>query len=359
MADTRHEGDALARLQEKIDRRLPQIEEARRRSEATLARLGGLLRGLPPSDTSVIVFGSLARGEYTPGSDVDWTLLIDGQADEGHTRAARAVADTLQRERFHAPGPTGVFGNVAFSHPILHHIGGQDDTNKLTTQRILLLLESHPVGRAEAYERVLALVLTRYVEDDRGLLYGSKRSIVPRFLLNDIVRYWRTVTVDFVYKQRDRSDGWALRNAKLRMSRKLIFASGLLTCFGFELGAGDAPRPWLGADGKLVVPELTRFLRERIAVCPLDQLAIAALRPAVRPETAGALFEAYDTFLGVLSDQEKRDHLKALTFDDLDRGDALFKETSLIGHRFQEALDKLFFEEDIEIGRLVRSFGVF
>jgi predicted nucleotidyltransferase len=359
MADTEHDGDALARLEEKIDRRLPRIEEARRRSAETLERMGSLLRGLPPSDTSIVVFGSLARAECTPGSDVDWTLLIDGQADEGHYKAARAVADTLRREGFHPPGPTGVFGNVAFSHPILHQIGGQDDTNKLTTQRILLLLESRAVGRVEAYERVLALVLTRYVEDDRGLLYGSKRSIVPRFLLNDIVRYWRTVTVDFVYKQRDRSDGWALRNAKLRMSRKLIFASGLYTCLGFELLPRDAARPWLGANGKLVVPELTRFLRERIARSPLDQLALAALRPAVRAETARSLFEAYDAFLGVLSDQEKRDHLKALTFDDLDRGDALFKETSQLGHRFQEALDKLFFEEDAELGRLVRAFGVF
>ncbi len=357
MADTTHDDGALARLQEKIDRRLPQIEAARRRTEETRARLAGLLCGLDPSDTSVVVFGSLARGEYTPGSDVDWTLLIDGQADEGHYKAARAVADTLRREGFQAPGPTGVFGNVAFSHPILHQIGGQDDTNKLTTQRILLLLESRPVVRAEAYERVLALVLTRYVEDDRGLLHGSKRSIVPRFLLNDIVRYWRTVTVDFVYKQRDRSDGWVLRNLKLRMSRKLIFVSGMLTCFGFELSGTRGP--WLGGDGKLVVPELVRFLRDRIAVRPLDQLALAALRPAVRPETARALFEAYDAFLGVLADQEKRDHLKALTFDDLDRGDALFRETSQLGHRFQEALDRLFFEEDAELGRLVRSFGVF
>ena len=31
---------------------------------------------------------------------------------------------------------------MAFSHEIVHHIGGQADTNRNTTQRILLLLEA-------------------------------------------------------------------------------------------------------------------------------------------------------------------------------------------------------------------------
>ena len=349
--------DAIQRIEEKADRSFPSIAAARRLTDATMERLRGLLHDQDPSDTSIVVFGSLARGEYTAGSDVDWTLLIDGQADPAHYEAVRSINDTLKLGGFHEPGPTGVFGNTAWSHPILHQIGGPDDTNKLTTQRILLLLEAAAVGRDEALERVIKRVIARYVEDDRGLLYARKRAIVPRFLLNDIVRYWRMLAVDFVHKQRDRSRGWALRNAKLRMSRKLIYVSGLLLCFSPELDGGE--QRWTVEGSKLEIPPLVAFLRDGARVYPLDHLALAALRPSITPATASALFEQYDAFLGILADQEKRDHLKNLTFDDLDRGDDLFRETSRIGRRFQEALDQLFFVEDPQLRRLIIDYGVF
>jgi len=356
-SDQASASSALERLQAKAGQSFPNITEARRLTDATLGRLRGILRDKDPTDTSIVVFGSLARGEYTAGSDVDWTLLIDGQADPTHYDSVRAINDALKQAGFHEPGPSGVFGNVAWSHPLLHTIGGPDDTNKLTTQRILLLLEAAAVCKDEALERVVTRVLTRYVEEDRGLLYARKRAIVPRFLLNDIVRYWRMLAVDFVHKQRNYAGGWALRNTKLRLSRKLIYVSGLLMCFSPELDGGEAR--WSAEGGGVDVAVLVAFLHASTRVCPLDHLALAALRPSITEATARALFEAYDTFLGVLADQEKRDHLKNLTFDDLDRGDALFRETSGIGRRFQEALNKLFFEEDPELRRLLQDYGVF
>src|SRR6266567_2674471 len=118
-------------------------------------------------DTSLVVFGSLARGEWTSGSDLDWTYLIDGQANSDHLRISQKVQTTLEKAGYVPPGSTGTFGNMAFSHDIIHQIGGQSDTNRNTTQRILLLLESSPIGaRADAHERVIRAVISRYLEED-------------------------------------------------------------------------------------------------------------------------------------------------------------------------------------------------
>jgi len=347
----------LQRLAQRLDRTWPHLAAAQITSDKTRAHLTTRLVNRVPDDTSLVVFGSLARGELTAGSDLDWTLLVDGRAHEAHHTGAHAIARIFDEENVKKPGPTGVFGNFAFSHPIVHQIGGQEDTNKNTTQRILLLLESVALGREDVHERVLRLVLSRYVEDDRGLRFSRKAKRIPRFLLNDIVRYWRTVTVDFVYKQRERSDGWALRNAKLRMSRKLIFVSGLLTCFGPELFA-DPGETWTGADGFADTPRIVQFLLERTRVAPLQQLAEVALRPAISLETARKVFDAYDDFIGVLADDEKRNRLQKLTFDEFGT-DQLFKDVQRITGKFQDGLDKMFFEEDEVLKKLIRDYGVF
>ena len=97
-------------------------------------------------DTSLVVYGSLARNEFTNGSDLDWTYLIDGQANSDHLSIANKISDTLKDAGFKSPNQQGAFGAMVFSHPLIHRIGGEDDTNRNMTQRILLLLESVAIG---------------------------------------------------------------------------------------------------------------------------------------------------------------------------------------------------------------------
>jgi hypothetical protein len=63
---------------------------------------------------------------------------------------------------------------------------------------------------------------------DRYLDQSVKDFRPPRFLLNDVIRYWRTMCVDFAGKEHEGPGKWGLRNVKLRTARKVLFAGGLL-----------------------------------------------------------------------------------------------------------------------------------
>jgi hypothetical protein len=347
----------LWELAKKLGRDWPHLRRAYDLSLAEYAAIDSLVAEIVPEDTSFVVFGSLARGEYTQGSDLDWTLLVDGRTDMAHPKSVRNISARLQAANKQPPGPTGVFGNLSFGHHILHQIGGADDTNRNTTQRILLLLESQAVGRSETHERILRHVLARYIEDDRGLLHSRRPHFVPRVLLNDIARYWRTMTIDFVSKQHDRPDGWALRNIKLRMSRKLIYMSGLLTCFALNL---HATRDELSnAEGKPDPSKINEVLFQSTRLRPLDNLARTCLRPCVRRETALALFDNYDAFLGELASDDTREALRRCTLDELGTSDAFRRLSRIAGHFQEDGVHKLFFEDDELLRQLIIQFGVF
>jgi predicted nucleotidyltransferase len=349
--------DSISLLQSHVGEKWPAINQARTKAIEISQKLEKTLRGLSSTDASIVVFGSLARKEWTSKSDVDWTLLIDGQADPEHLKVAQDVAGCLEDGEFQAPGTTGIFGNMTFSHDLVQKIGGREDTNENTTRRVLLLQESVAFGKPDAYERVLRLILSRYLEDDRGLRFGTLPYKVPRFLLNDIVRYWRTITVDFVEKQRGQGGhGWGLRNAKLRMSRKLIFATGMLSCFSCELLSGSEARRELLKRHSTVAME--EHLRNFIKETPLEILATFLVELDIKRSTARKLFSAYNAFLALLNDSKKRNHLKNLHYDDI-RGNVVFNEVRGFSREFQEGLTALFFNDSKKLRDLTIFYGVF
>ena len=310
-------------------------------------------------DTSVVVFGSVARQEVTCSSDLDWILLLDGPATPEHKEQEREVERVLASRHFAEPGKSGVFGKMVGSHDLIHNIGGEDDRNSNTTRRVLLLLESLPIGNREAYDRVRRQVVRRYLRDDRGILYGGKNVRIPRFLLNDFTRYWRTITVDFVYKQRTDDKKWALRNAKLRMSRKLIFAAGLMNCFFCHLDSAAAEAISLAKSDSKDVSLLTAYLENQLALPPLEVMAKACVQLSIAHSTAQSLFDSYNRFLVIMDDPEKRSELQRThTHEDL-RHSKVWKEMGGISRQFHGSLVTLFMKGNESLCELTMEYGLF
>lgn len=316
-----------------------------------------------PVDTALIVLGSLGRGEWTNGSDVDWTLLVDGLVDPDHINVTAHIEKALVENGFAQPGPTGVFGHMAVSHDLVHQIGGQNDTNINTSQRILLLLESKTIGSDDSVrDRVIRAILHRYLEgESEGEVVIAPKSDgykIPRFLLNDIVRFWRTMAVDYAYKWRERrGTGWALRNIKLRMSRKLIFTYGLFVCLGCRLKFNDIVQNEYFSDWDYQELPLLNYLRACLELSPLEFMA-GVLLCWGKPATQITFYDSYNQFLAILDDPDKRAHLKSLPVENAEK-DTLFFEARNVCNSFQNALLDLCFHDNEQVCKLSQDYGLF
>ncbi|MHB8860913.1 MAG: nucleotidyltransferase domain-containing protein [Pirellulaceae bacterium] len=356
--------DYVAELSDTNSRKWPTIAAAYRDANEVQTLLDEQCRQVTSDDYDLVVFGSLARREWTSGSDVDWTLLLDGQANADHRRVAGKVECLLKQLEYKGtslkpPGGEGVFGKMAFSHEIVHHIGGEKDTNRNTTQRILLLLEATaiaPKSDVPPFERIRRQILSRYLSSDSNFhARAGGESRIPRFLLNDIVRYWRTMCVDFAYKDWEQAGKkWALRNIKLRMSRKLLFVSGLLTvfsCFKNE----DLRR--LDCHGNDYLLKLQAHLLNFVHATPLNIIAWTLSNIGLAG-TCVELLERYENFLTLIDNSEVRARLTEMSENDVYE-DKTFLECREISHEWQRVLRDIFFEANSPLREFTFEYGVF
>ena len=164
------------------------------------------------------------------------------------------------------------------------------------------------------------------------------------------------MAVDFATKQRDRGgEDWGLRNAKLRMSRKLIFASGLLACFSVNLDPELQKK--ISTDINDVRFHLRDHIMNYVKLTPLEIFVKSIESYDVSDSTAKVLFGAYTDFLEILDDKKSREALKAVRSSD-SRTDPTFQRVRKISEAFEGALDHIFFENP-HIKPLTRKYGVF
>jgi hypothetical protein len=310
------------------------IAAARARTAAGLAERRERLAAVPlDPDACVVLMGSWGRHEVTSASDDDAIVLFGGAPRERAAPTAEEVAAALGGP---PPGAEGLFGQTVWLAHLTERIGLDHDTNANLTRRMLFLLESVAVAGETAHARAREALLGTYLAEH------ERDYRPPRFLLNDLVRYWRTIAVDFEGKHRAREgENWGLRHAKLRFSRKVLFAGGLLPVLECHaLPAGEMPA----------------FLADRFAEPPLDRIAAAFATRGMADSGARAL-RAYGAFLEMLDDDATRAALAALPESESDES-PLFARVRELGDELQAALLALLFE-DRELERLVRDYLIF
>jgi hypothetical protein len=267
----------------------------------------------------------------TAGSDDDFMLLVQG-GDRGQVDpTVDAVGTVLDR----SPGPQGIFGVPVFSDHLVQEIGLDDDDNKNLTRRMLLMLESTAVTGESIYGIVRDELLDRYLDQ------SVKAYRPPRFLLNDVVRYWRTICVDFAGKERQGPEKWGLRNAKLRTSRKILFAGGLLPvleCFRFDKA------------------EMRNFLKAQLGMPPTDRIAQSFLEHNA-VDTGARTLAAYDEFVRRMNDASFRSELREVVRENSHESDA-FAEVQRIAHDLERGLLALLYETRA-LPQVARDYAIF
>jgi len=243
---------------------------------------------------AALAIGSIGRYEALEASDVDFALLYDpDRANEPAASSARsAMMDLLKGAGFKDISEKTFVDPMDVSS-LLADVGGKHDTNINLTYRALILTEAAWLynvaeGRALA-ERIINV-------------YQSGLSTRGRFLTslsNDLHRYYRTLCVDYRFKIEQQNKGWAIRNMKLRHSRKLWHLANL--CLQCAAASKDS------------VDEHDGMLAQHLSEPPLLKL-VTAMREIGGVSVCADVWTLYDNFLGLIRDKGFRGALDSVEY---------------------------------------------
>ena len=201
------------------------LDDCKIRSDHGIGKMRKAARQRFGNDTEFLIGinGSYARREATANSDVDF-FCLQIKSDTSSTSERQAVFQEILMADLNMtlPATEGVF-ETPLPIDAICDIGGQTDNNETLTRRMLLLLEGDWIFNEIAFYNVRKRLLTKYLYDKPG------EDKICMFLLNDIIRYWRTICIDLENKVYADNKAREIRLIKLRFSRMLLYASGVLT----------------------------------------------------------------------------------------------------------------------------------
>jgi hypothetical protein len=200
------------------------LDQTRRTLEQTL--------GDKPT-VEVLACGAIARGTASAHSDFDTLVVTFGLAPQPALTpdvlsAVESVREDLKLREPMRPRPGR---RIVAAQELVDSIGIEGDTAAANAARVAALTDSvsayHPGRRDELMAALVGRYLAGYPQHKKG---------PPRPLVNDVLRCWRTLAVDYQAAAQDaRPDrDWGLRYLDLVIGRKLWLAGTLAVIFTCE-----------------------------------------------------------------------------------------------------------------------------
>ena len=288
------------------------LDACKHRSESGIEamRKAAQIRFGNDTDFLIGINGSYARREATESSDVDFFFLSTGTDTSLLREKQSAFKTVLETDlNLRPPASQGVF-EAPLPVGEICEIGGQQDSNKTLTRRILLLLEGEWVFNEAAFHDVRNRLLEIYLSGRPG------KDKICLFLLNDIIRYWRTICIDLEHKAYIDEKAREIRLIKLRFARMLLYASAVLA-----IGEGHG----LSYDQKI------ESLRKLFGAYPIDRIW------SVVGNNAERVLELYSEYLVALDTPDIRQIL-----EEGGEQSPVFQDMSNKAGRFRDSLHCLF-----------------
>lgn len=280
---------------------------------------------------SIILVGSFGRLESSQLSDLDYCILYDDNIYKINNEFLKEKIN--KKLKIMSQNKISCFSDKYFNE-IISNIGGKDDKSMDFTTRILILLESIPLLDNSIYNKVITSLSDIYLEE----FIAEKK--YPLFLTNEIIRFWRTLCIDYRWKKVEGEKPWGIRNIKLRFSRKLLCFSSILLLI-------------------MLYKKLISYEDFKIYInCPssIKLLKIFDLISNHKSDVIKSdlkrkfeeILTGYDEFLGEISTKNTRDSLEEVEFEKRNKHEnyVKLKEKAKI---FHENIIRVLIDLDIDI----------
>jgi predicted nucleotidyltransferase len=207
-------------------------------SESKIEEMKKMVERIPElKNNGLCIFstGSYGRLEASEHSDID-LFFLDTNKNKPTSNVDLILINSeiikiCRKLKFPEFSKDGLYLKTHCLKGIKENLGSPaDDYNNFYTARMLLLLESKPLYNQVLFEKCIDEIIDSYYVD----FHNHTDNFKPIFLTNDIIRFWKTLCLNYEHKRisKNSEDGVKnvthSKNLKLKFSRKLI-------CFSFIL----------------------------------------------------------------------------------------------------------------------------